>query len=284
MYDVDKMYGITRDNEQDQEPPVRPVKPDSQIGQAEQAAQEFAELFRQQGMDALRGTKCEGKFEPDFIGEGTVILGETPPQPEDEQDALPICTEREPRSRSALHHKVHNSKQVDKRGKLFGFRDFGVFAVDVMTVRKMMGSRTDMKPKWAVWALVWLRDMGECRLCKSQVHDKGRVKQLVPADLGGQFSEPNCVLVCKDCNLAWPGKNFFLSPLIELHFLDLALWVLRKRMMGKSGARGLGQRSLEHREELRQRRDKLVAATVKRIGQVVPTAQSADGPFSKLIV
>ena len=282
MIDVDKLYGITPPDTETA--PARPVKPDSQIGQAEQAAQQFEELYRQQAMDALRGTKRECKYGPEFVGEGTVILGETPEQPIEDREVLPVFTEPEPRSRSALHNRVNKNKQIDKRSRLFGFKNFGVFAVESMPVRKLIGSKTEMKPKWAVWALVWLRDMGECRLCKAQVHDKGRVKQLVPADLGGQFSEPNCVLVCKDCNLAWPGKNFFLGPMIELHFLDLALWVLRKRMMGKCGARGLGQRSLEHREELRHRRDKLLVETHRRISQAVPASQPLSELHSKLLV
>ena len=159
-------------------------------------------------------------------------------------------------SKNGMNQRIFKNRATDKRSKLFGFRGFGVYAVDKVTARELVELRTEVKPKWAVHALVVLRDAGECQVCTNPAHPGGVVKQLVPVAMGGQCSEPNCVLVCKLCALAWPTRNYFLSSAVEFHFWELALGVLRRRMLGKSRSRPLNAKGLEQMELLRTRLDR----------------------------
>ena len=175
-------------------------------------------------------------------------------------------------TRNHMSQRVYKNKLMDRRGKMFGFRGFGVYAVDKATARELMEMRTEVKPRWAVHALVVLRDAGECQVCTNPAHPGGMVKQMIPVALGGQCSEPNCVLICKLCALAWPTRNFFLSSAVEFHFWEVAYGILRRRMLGKSRSKPLNAKGLERMDLLKTRIDR---ATVEMHKALDKAGQSA---------
>ena len=185
-----------------------------------------------------------------------------------EMEAVVTAPKRIKLNRNHMHQRVFKNKMSDKRGKLFGFRGFGVYAVDKATARELMELRTEVKPRWAVIGLVLLRDTGECQVCGGLTYGQGEVKQLVPVMLGGQFSEPNCVSVCKDCAKAWPSKNFFISEAVEFHFWELCAALLKRRMLGKGNTRPLTAKGLEQFDKIRTRIDRALVAMNKTVDEV----------------
>ena len=189
-------------------------------------------------------------------------------------DSMPLETVKsQTRKRASMHQKVHQNRQADRRAARFGFRGFGGYAVDKLAARGLFEQRTEVKPRWAVQALVLLRDAGVCRVCKGQVFsDGGEVKQLVLNKLGGQYSEINCVLVCKDCAKAWPAKDFFITSAVEFHFWELCMLTLKRRMAGRNGSRPLNEKGLIRMDEIRRR----VASAIVEFGRVVDKVKEQE--------
>jgi len=162
------------------------------------------------------------------------------------------------------YHQVCKAQQNQQRVRRFGGELIQWLADSVGGLNVVM-SRTP-KPRWAVVAAVIGRDMGKCRVCLKPVGGMGTkndwtVKQRIRPKDGGQFEEPNCVLVCEECSKVWPrGRNFYFYPTLEEGWLVQRAAVLKARIAGRKGVK-----PLDWRDEVVMQNARLVLERVREL-------------------
>lgn len=187
-------------------------------------------------------------------------------------------------NRGTVNQQVHDRRQRDRKGKVFGFRVFGQYAADTEVARAAFEGHTERKERWQVVALVMLRDAGVCRVCSEQVRGNGHVKRLIPRVLDGQFSEVNCVLVCNECNLAWPRKNYFRSERVEYHFWEMCMAIMTRRMDGRSGSKPLSEKGMTRRDEVRRNIERATVELHRAMKKIEDEQERTKGMPQLLIV
>ena len=133
--------------------------------------------------------------------------------------------------------------------------DYGkVYACDKPVAQKLFSARERVKPKWAVKALVLLRDEGRCQVCHSEYTDKGTVVMRKPYVEQGQYDEYNCISICVECAKVWSVyKNFYMTPFDELDKMKQYLWVLQRRGKGLKGAKILSDNEMVRYKQVRHK-------------------------------
>lgn len=143
-------------------------------------------------------------------------------------------------------------KKVDKLPMIGG--EYGMYACDKVAARKLFETRGKDKPRWAVYALVVLRDEGRCQVCHEEFeYGKSTVVMRKPPLEGGKFDEYNCITICGECAKVWSKyKNFYFQSTEEHGMWNQYLWVLKRRAFGRSGKGGVGILSTKGVERYRQ--------------------------------
>ena len=135
---------------------------------------------------------------------------------------------------------VTKARKRDQKTQSMGFLPNGygtVYACDSAEARKNFESRDRQKNRYAVRALVLLRDKGMCQVCHEACSVDGEVVARKPYKEGGQFDEGNCVTICSECMKVWDKyKNFYSgSEMDEFCRLRQYLWVMKRRASGRKG-------------------------------------------------
>jgi hypothetical protein len=137
--------------------------------------------------------------------------------------------------------KLTRLRTADKRAMEL-FPKHGKYACERSLAREYFETRNAKKPRYAVMALVLLRDHGTCYVCNDPVGSSFDVVRRLTTDEGGIFDEPNCVLLCRECALVWnPYKNFHTSRNTLTGDLDQLKYTLRRRDEGRKGCKGLSR-------------------------------------------
>lgn len=180
--------------------------------------------------------------------------------------------------------QVYKSRTLDKRQGLFTFRDTGKFAVDKRLAADQFHVRSRFKPRWAVVGCVWLRAGGLCEVCTESVDTTAKVKQLQQPKHGGVFNEPNCLLVCKNCDKVWPAKTLFEMGVGSVELAELDCFVLSRRNNGAKGSKYLNEKSHKHWLERRAKLEMLVLKVQEGLGvKKVEPDKKVDGVPSCLL-
>jgi hypothetical protein len=170
---------------------------------------------------------------------------------------VPYVDHKQGYSPAKRHAKYEKSKKLmDLRGErrrqksmdefLFGDKTFLDYACDKVVSRKVFETKSTRKPRWAVRALVLLRDQGQCRVCGEEYGGRGVVVKLQPSVVGGIYAETNCVGICPNCEKVWShNKNFYTTIYPQVDMLKQFLWVLKRRALGKKDVIPLGQVGLQ---------------------------------------
>ena len=185
-------------------------------------------------------------------------------------------------------HARRKDKRTQERIKLFGFTGCSDYALDLNVGCQMFGQRIPNKPNWAVVACVLLRDQGLCRLCGDKVYTKRRVSyevvQLVHWRNGGQFSEPNCVLICGECAKVWnPDKSFFLGAQFEEEFRQLCFYIAKRRGQHVKGAKGLSSDAEYRMYEMRRKQEKVDLQKDMIAGTILEKIQNDERTIKELL-
>lgn len=171
--------------------------------------------------------------------------------------------------------------------------EFGMYACDKQVSKKMFSERQRAKPRWAVEALVLLRDEGRCQVCYEEYKtNESLVVMRKPHADGGQFDEYNCITICRECGKVWSTyKNFYLSRFSEEYDMwRQCLWVMRRRAQGRKGSQQvttLSEQGMERyryvmgkvetfyaREEVQKEREQ--DELVTKVGQVMNRRMTED--------
>ncbi|MFA5132884.1 MAG: hypothetical protein WC444_06185 [Candidatus Paceibacterota bacterium] len=130
--------------------------------------------------------------------------------------------------------------------------EYGMYACDnaVARVLWMAKGQDSIKPRWAVKALVTLRDNGVCQVCGDECDTHGEVVRKTPSVAGGEFNEFNCILVCPNCYAVWPKKSFDKTRSPMLNIYTQYMYVLKRRGFGRKGAVPLSAKGMEKYREV----------------------------------
>lgn len=153
-------------------------------------------------------------------------------------------------ARYEKHKKLIDLRSARKRQKSMDEFWFSArlqeYAHDRSVSREVFESSSTGKPRWAVRALVLLRDQGKCRVCGDEYHGRGEVVRLKPKIVGGIYAEENCVSVCPNCKFVWSSnKNFYVSIFPQIDMLEQFVWILKRRALGKKDVVPLNQDGLD---------------------------------------
>ena len=159
------------------------------------------------------------------------------------------------KSRVSAH--VQRKRNRDKRelsGKWMGQKSaLDLKACDMESVRLLMGY-VEHKPHWAVDACVVLRDQGSCVVCKEPVGKGYVVRMVVPKARDGEYTEDNCVCVCKHCGECWFMHKDFNVGFGRVDTLDrLSVAVMERRRKRFHGVKDLNDLGVERLRELRRK-------------------------------
>jgi len=135
----------------------------------------------------------------------------------------------------SAYNKIQYEKEKDKTSlefaSIYKLKTFGRFACDRRVSIYLFTSRSLAKPKWAIEALIKLRDANKCQICESYIYKKPYIKNVFPRSEKIPLSEISGILVCSECNKCWTQKNFFLpNKSFEEGFRKLRIFILKRRL------------------------------------------------------
>ena len=158
---------------------------------------------------------------------------------------------------------LRTARKAQKSADAFLFGDrLQDYACDREVSRKVFEAKTPKKPRWAVRALVLLRDQGVCKVCGEEYGGRGIVVKMKPSISGGAYVEGNCMSICTHCEKVWSrNKNFYLTAYPEIDKLTQVMWVLKRRAVGKKDVMPLGEVGMETYRKVMHRLETLKTKT-----------------------